>query len=116
MRKNRRIILIVLFTLVISSLTFASERDIVKTQGLVMAVYLSKNLMIVNERRYVWDQKTVFFNDKGSAITVDKLQTKAWVYIEGEEDRINKRVWAKKIYLLPKYINEKEKHLYPFME
>jgi hypothetical protein len=37
------------------------------------------------------------------------------VYIKGEKDQNNKGIISK-IYLLPKYINQKERHLYPFME
>jgi len=32
------------------------------------------------------------------------------------EDKAHKRAVAKKIYLLPKYIDEKEKNLYPFIK
>jgi hypothetical protein len=49
-------------------------------------------------------------------MTVDKLRAKTWVYIEGMKDNIKKRAIAEKIYLLPKYIHEKEKHLYPFIQ
>jgi hypothetical protein len=48
-------------------------------------------------------------------VTADKFRAKTWVYIEGGNDSLKKKRLAKKIYLLPKYIGEKEKHLYPFM-
>jgi hypothetical protein len=107
---------ILFLTFTISSLTFAGDKDIVKTQGIIMAIELFKNSMVVNERLVVWDQKTLFYDEKAKSITVDQLKTKNWVYLEGVLDKPNKRVLAKKIYLLPKYIDDKEKHLYPFIQ
>ena len=60
-------LLAILFSLFISSLTFAADKDIVTFQGIVMELDWKKKM-------------------------------------------------AKKIYLLPKYIDEKEKHLYPFIK
>ncbi len=105
-----------IFLFVIPALTFASEKDIIRIQGRVMELDLKNNRMIVNERTFIWDQNTVFYNEKGSPITLDKLRTKTWVYIEGWRDSTKKRVLAEKIYLLPKYIPEQEKPLYPFMQ
>lgn len=73
-------------------------------------------MMIVNERQFSWDQQTLFYSEKGYPITLDQFKEKSWVYIEGEKDKLNKRIVIKKIYLLPKYVDNKEKHLYPFME
>jgi len=81
-----------------------------------MAIDFIKNSMVVNERLVVWDQQTLFNNEKAKPITVDQLKTKNWVYLEGVLDKDRKRVLAKKIYLLPKYIDDKEKHLYPFIQ
>jgi hypothetical protein len=107
---------ILFLTLTISSLTFAGDKDIVKSQGIIMAIELFKNSMIVNERSVVWDQHTLFNNEKAKPITVDQFKTKNWVYLEGVLDKKKNRVLAKKIYLLPKYIDGKEKHLYPFIQ
>ncbi len=102
--------------MIIYPLTFASEKDIVNTQGIVMEIDLKKGTMIVNEKCFRWDQKTSFFNDKGSPITIEKIKVKSWVYIEGIKDKLNKSLLAKTVYLLPKRIDEKEKHLYPFIK
>jgi hypothetical protein len=101
--------------LIISALTFASDESIVKLQGVVIDLDVKKNVMIVNERTFIWGQNTIFYNEKGSPVNVDKVGVKAWVYLEGVRDNVNKRVVAEKIYILPKYIHEKEKHLYPFI-
>jgi hypothetical protein len=107
---------IIFLTLFVSSLTFGSDGSIVRIQGIVMDVDLKKNILIVNERTLFWAPHTFFYNENGSPITADKLRTKAWVYIEGVRDNIKKGVIAEKIYLIPKYIHEKEKHLYPFIQ
>jgi hypothetical protein len=102
------------FVLIISFLTFASDKDVVRIQGRVMEVDLGNRMMIVNEKTFIWDQNTVFYDEKGIPVTVNRLKTKTWVYIEGIRDISQKRVIAGKIYFLPKYIPGKEKHLYPF--
>jgi len=81
-----------------------------------MELDLKKSMMIVNEKLFIWNPKTIFNDEKGKPITVEKLSTKSWVYIEGENDKVHKRVVAQKIYLLPKYIDRKERHRYPFMQ
>ena len=109
----------VMFTVVLvfifSPLAFAQGEDAFKIQGLIMNVDLQKKVMIVNESTFIWDQNTKFYNDKGSPVTADKLRAKTWVYIQGVKDGAGKRMMAEKIYTLPKYIDKKEKHLYPFL-
>jgi hypothetical protein len=113
---NKGVILLILSIFIISSLTFALDKDRIAIQGVVMELDLKKNMMVVNERMFVWDSNTIFYDEKGSPLAVDKLRAKTWVYIEGMRDNVRKRLVAEKIYMLPKYIPEKEKHLYPFME
>ena len=106
----------IVFMFILSALAFAQGQDAFKIQGLIMNVDLQKNMMIVNESTFIWDQNTKFYNEKGSPVTVDKLRAKTWVYIEGVKDSAQKRMMAEKIYILPKYIDKKEKHLYPFIQ
>ena len=113
---KKGILLSVFFWLIFSALTFAQDINIVKIQGVVMSLDLKKSTVVINEMTFVWDQQTAFRNEAGSPITVDKLRTKGWVYIEGENDKIHKRWVAKKIYLLPRLIGSKELYLYPFIE
>ena len=107
--KRNSMIIIVIFTLIISALTFASDKDIVKIQGIIMEVDLKRNMMILNEKRFVWDPKTIVCDERGASMTMDKLKTNHWVYIEGVDDKVNKRIIAKKIYLLPKNVGSKKK-------
>jgi hypothetical protein len=110
------IILAIFFALFISPLTFASDESIVKIQGPVMDLDSKKNVIIVNERTFVLSPNTSFYDEKGSPVSIDKLKKKIWVYVEGVSENAKKRVVAEKIYVLPKYIHEKEKHLYPFIK
>ena len=111
----RGIFLTILFSLFISSLTFAADRDIVTFQGMVMELDWKQKIITVNERSFAFNQNTVVHDEKGSPVPQDNLKTKTWVFVEGVKDKSQKKV-AKKIYLLPKYIDEKEKHLYPFIK
>jgi hypothetical protein len=111
----RGFLLAILFSLFISSLTFAAEKDIVAFQGVVMELDWRKKMLTVNERSFAFDQNTIVYDEKGSPIPQDRLKTKTWVFIEGVKEKSQKKV-AKKIYLLPKYIDEKEKRLYPFIK
>mgnify|MGYP001575684639 CR=1 FL=1 len=101
---------------IIHTSTFASGNNVIRIQGRVMEVDLSNRMMIVNERTFVWNQNTAFYNDRGSPTTVDSLRKKTWVYVEGAKDATKKIVIAQKIYILPKYIPGKERHLYPFFQ
>jgi hypothetical protein len=111
---HRLAIFTIVFMFIFLALAFAQGQDAFKIQGLIMNVDLQKNMMVVNESTFIWDQNTKFYNEKGSPVTVDKLRAKTWVYIEGVKDSALKRMTAEKIYMLPKYIPGKEKHLYPF--
>ena len=113
---GKRVAILIFSILIISSLTFALDKDRITLQGVVMELDLKKNVMIVNERPFFWDPQTIFYNEKGSPITIDKFRAETWVYIEGMKDKVKKIALAEKIYLLPKYIHEKEKHLYPFIQ
>jgi hypothetical protein len=107
----------VLFILLFCGVAFAQEKSVIKMQGIVDKVYVAKKMMRVNEElTFVWDDKTIFRNEKGSPITIDRFKRDVWVYIEGVQAQKNGPILIKKIYTIPKLIREKEKHLYPFME
>jgi hypothetical protein len=115
-KRRIKIVLMIALGLMAPILTFASDPGIVKFQGVVMALDLKHNSLIVNERTFTWDSQTLISNEKGQPVTPDKLKLRGWVYIEGVPDKANRRNIAKKIYLIPKFIEDKEKHLYPFMD
>ena len=100
--------------LCLSSTTLAAESGMVKFQGRVMELDLKNNTMSVNEKTIVWDTHTTFHNEKGVSIKVESLGVRTWVYIVGVS--ADKKIVAKKIYLIPKHIYQKERYRYPFME
>jgi hypothetical protein len=108
------IILIAFSLLPFSTMALALDEGIYKNQGTIMKMDLKKNIMIVNEKTFVWNQNTSFFDEKGSPIKIERFKLKSWVFIEGE--KADKHIVIKKIYLLPKYVDNKERHLYPFMQ
>jgi hypothetical protein len=117
-KKNvwKGLILAILLELIFSQLTLAEVKDKVKIQGLLVELNLKSRVMVVNETTFSWDENTTFNNAKGIPVPLEQLRTKTWVYVEGEYDKVRKTMSAKKVYLLPKYIERKERHLYPFIQ
>jgi hypothetical protein len=115
-KRHTGIAFVIFLSLVISPLTFAADKAIVKTQGVVMAVDLKKSEIVINERKFVLNGNTTFFNERGYPVTVEMLKPKTWVYIEGTDEKAKRRVFATKIYFLPKRIDGKEKDRYPFLK
>ena len=110
------VVLCAVIVLSVSSLAYAAEEGPVKVHGKIMAVDARKNTMIVNERVFVWDLKTSVHNEKGSPMRVERFNEKTFVYIVGEQEAEGKRVLIQKIYVLPKRVEKKDRHLYPFMQ
>lgn len=108
------IILLAFSILPFSTLTFASEEGTPKTQGPIMKIDFNKNIMVVNEKTFIWNKTTIFSDDKESIIGKERFKPKSWVFIEGEKG--DKYIVIKKVYLLPKYVDKTERHLYPFMQ
>ncbi len=123
---RKEVILIGCLVFLFSGLAFAQGQGVVRMQGMVDKVYLDKKIIIINEEFiFVWDENTIFSNEKGSPITIDKFKRNNWVYIEGVSykkgkpalvrNKKDKPALIKKMYLLPKEIRVEERHLYPFM-
>ena len=98
---GKEVILIVCFIFLFSALAFAQGKDI-QTKGKVMQLDFAKKTVIVNEKTFVWNPNTLFFDVKGSPIliTEDKLQKGTWVSIEATWIK-NKPLVIKKLSLLP---------------
>jgi hypothetical protein len=119
MVKNRDLRKIVIFAvssiIMFSTLSVASGAGVYKNQGAIMEIDLKKNTMIVNERHFIWNQNAAFYDSNGFLTGIDGFKRKSWVYIEGTMHRDN-IILIEKIYLLPKYVEKKERNRYPFME
>jgi len=92
------LILILFFSLQ----AFAAEQGILRLDGSLMEINLQKNMMVVNEKTFVWDKKTTFLNESGTPITPDQLKVDQKVYIEGERMSNKRAILIKEIHLLPK--------------
>jgi len=114
--KTKTIILAILLPLVVCTLTFGGEGDILKFQGLVMTVDVKRNSLVVNERLIVWDKNTVVSNERGTPASIERLKARDWVFVEGVLNESLKKIDAKRIYVLPKRIDGKEKRQYSFFE
>ena len=112
----KEILLVTILVSIISALALASDSVVYKIQGKVTEVNLKKMSLAVYETSFFWDQNTIFSNEKGSPITIDKLKPQTWVYIECEYRKNTDKRIAKRVYLLPNPIADKDKYLYPFME
>ena len=113
---KRTIPLLVCLILALSTSVYAQDSNVIRVQGRVMSLDLYRNVMTVNEKVFALDPQTTIKDEKEYPMSLDRLKPEAWVYVEGENNRAIKKLVAKKIYLLPKYIEKRERHLYPFME
>ena len=108
------IILIVFSVLSGSTLTFALNEGMSKAEGLIMSIDFKKNMMVVNEKTFIWNKNSIFYNEKESRIEIERFKPKSYVFIVGEKG--DKYIVIKKIYLFPKRLDKKERRLYPFIQ
>ena len=99
-----KIVAVALFIIILffSLQTFAEEKGILRLQGQVMEINLEKNMMVVNEKFFIWDKKSIFVNESGTPITPDQLKIDRMVYIEGERLSKKRVILIKEIRLLPR--------------
>lgn len=102
--------------IIISPLTFVSGSEIYENQGIIMGLDLKQKIMIINEREFTWDETTKIFDDKETPITIERFKANRWVYIVGIKDKNSSLMKIEKIYLLPKYIDKKERNRFPFFQ
>ncbi len=107
--------ILILIFLSVTIWGIAGESDSPKIQGKIMVLDLKTRTLVVSEKTIVWGEKTLFQDAKGKPITPDQLKVRNWVYIKGEHMN-DSRIAAREVYLLPKYIDSKERRLYPFMQ
>jgi len=87
-----------------------------RTQGLINpGGNPAAGYLLINEMRIHIDKRTQILNAHNVSIPITELKPKRWVYIETEKDPVLKIDRARKIYLLPRYINPQEVNRYPFM-
>lgn len=105
------------FILSATQMSFALEGRLMCTQGLINpGGDLKKGYLFINEMRVNIDQKTRVIDHQGRLIPISELKPKRWVYMETEQNPSKKMIKATKIYLLPHYVNPKEKQNFSFMK
>jgi hypothetical protein len=99
---GKEVALIVCCIFLLSGLAFAQGKDI-QSKGKVMQLDFAKKTVIVNEHTFIWDANTLFYDEKGSpiSITQDKLAKGTLVRVEATWIK-KKPLVIKKLYLLPK--------------
>jgi hypothetical protein len=94
-RKEIPLIAVLLF--LAFSLALAADSNIRKSRGKVETVDFKKKVFVLNESQYYWHRDTIFSDEKGTPVQIERLKPQASVYIEwesvkGSRKRIVKRV------------------------
>jgi len=100
-----------------TSFCLAGDLNVLKTQGLINpGGNLKAGYLIINEMRVYIDKATQVMDHREIPILITEFQPKRWVYMEVEMDQSKKMVKARKIYLLPHYVNPEERRKFAFMK
>lgn len=103
-----------ILSLILSSPGFAEEKEFSIYQGTISSVEGLPGYIIVNERQFPLLDDAEIKDSKERHANLSDLKEGKWVYIVSEDSPNGFK--AKRIYLLPKYINKNEKDNYPFMK
>jgi len=95
----------------------ATGGNVLRTQGLINSEgNLKAGYLLINEMRVYIDKMTKVMDHREVPISITELKPKKWVYMEIEKDPSQKIIKARKIYLLPYYVNPKERQRFSFMK
>ena len=99
---GKEIVLVVCFIFLFSALAFAQGKDML-IKGKVMKLDFAKKTVIVNEKTFFWDQNTLFYDEKGSPVSITENRLVKGTKVSIEATWIKKKpLVIKKLYLLPK--------------
>jgi hypothetical protein len=99
---GKEVALIVCCIFLFSALAFAQGKDI-HTKGMVMQLDFAKKTVIVNEKTFVWDANSLFYDEKGSPVSITENRLVKGTKVSIEATWIKKKpLVIKKLYLLPK--------------
>ena len=79
---GKAVILILCLIFLFSALAFAQSREVVRVRGTVATLNAVTKMIRVNERAYVWNRNTRFYDETGSAIKAEGLKKNIRVSIE----------------------------------
>ena len=117
-RKFRTLVFLGCFFLSLCSIVLAKENDmILRTQGLVNpGGNLKAGYLIINEMKVYINKNTQVMDYRGSPIPIEEIKPKKWVYMEVIKGEVIGTGRAKRIYLLPRYVEPREIDKFPFMK
>jgi hypothetical protein len=100
---GKEVALVVCVVFLFPAFAFAAKDNLVNIRGKVMDVDMTKKKVVVNETTFLWDSKSVFYDEKGDTIpfTEDRLRIGTRVSIEATWKK-GKPYMIKNIFLLPK--------------
>ncbi len=115
----QRWLIVIVWTLIFLiplPLAQAKEANAIRTQGLINPGGNPKaGYLFINEMRVYYDRATLLMDQREKPIPITEFTAQKWVYMEVEKDSLGK-IRAKKMYLLPHYINPKERKKLSFMK
>ena len=95
---------------------FGKDKGLFRTQGLINpGGNLKAGYLLVNEMRIYLDPSTQIMDHRGKTVPATDLKAKKWVYLEVDTGSPRK-MRARNIYLLPRYIGPAEKKQFAFMK
>lgn len=94
-RKQIPLIAILLF--LAFSLAWGADNHIKKSRGKVETIDLKRKVFVVNESMYSWNNDTIFSDEKGTPVKIDRLKPNTPVFIEWESVKGNRKRIAKRV-------------------
>jgi len=119
-RKESRILFYILLgwliLLIFPMMSPAVDGNIIRTQGLINPGGNFKGgYILINEMKVYINKTTQVMDHREIPVPITELKPKRWVYMEVKKNSNGNKITAKKIYLLPYYINPEERRKYSFM-
>lgn len=109
------IIFVTLFLFVSNNPVIAEETAGTETfQGVVSSTEGGTRYLIINEKRVLLSDNLEVKDHSEREIELSDIRVGKWVYVVAERRAAG--ITARRIYLLPKKITNREKHEYRFME
>ncbi len=94
-RKGIPLIAVLLFLSI--SLVLAADSKIKNSRGKVETVDFKKKVFILNESNYFWNDGTIFSDEKGTPVKIERLKPKASVYVQWESVKGSGKRIARKV-------------------
>jgi len=108
-------IILSVILLLLSNRPALAEDDYVETfQGIVNSTAGMPGYIVVNEQKLLLDDKVVIKDHQEKDAPLSDIRVGRWIYVAAAKRSAGPT--ALRIYLLPRYIKDKERSSYPFMK